>query len=122
MTIRLSTSGQKEIQKLPTKYTFKIVTFNKVIIPNNVIIPEEVPSSTQVFNSCFVDEIKDPYTDKAYKKSYLVVYTYNNKKKNLVLMHLSKILDINQGIGSYLASIIQYNDNDNIEFYLWDII
>ena len=84
-------------------------------------MPEEIQSSTQVFNSHFVNDIKDPYTDKAYKKSCLVVHTYNNKKKNLVLMHLPKIPEVSQGIGSYLAAIIQNNDNDNIRFYLRDI-
>ncbi len=96
---QLSASGQKEIQKLVTKDVFKVITLDKVIIL------EEVLSSTQVFNSILVDNIKDPCTNQAPNKNRLVVHAYN-KKKNLVLMHSPKILGINQGIGSCLAIII----------------
>lgn len=81
----LSTSRQKEIQGLLKKDLFKVVTSDKVVMP------EEVPSNTQVFNSCFVDDIKDLCIDKADEKSCSVVYAYNDEKKNLVLMHLPKI-------------------------------
>ena len=36
-------------------------------------------------------------------------------------MHSPKIPGVSQDIGSYLAAIIQNNDNDNIRFYLQDI-
>ena len=84
-------------------------------------MPGEVFSSIQVFNSHFVDNIKDLYTDKADKKSCPIVHAYNNKKKNLMLMHLSKILGVRQDISSCFASIIWKNDNDNVKFFLWDI-
>ncbi len=100
---------QKEIQELLEKDIFK------------VIMPEKIPSRIQVFNSSLVDNIKNLYTDKAYKKNRPVVHIYNNKKKNFVLIHLSKILEVNQDIGSCLADIIQDNDNNNIRFYLWNI-
>ena len=45
---QLSISGQKEIQRLPEKDVFKVV------------MPEKIPSSLQVFDFCFIDEIKDP--------------------------------------------------------------
>ncbi len=109
---QLSTDGQKVIQELLEKDDFKVVTHNKVVTP------EEVPSSTQVFNPRFVDDIKDSCTDKVYKKSCLVVHPYNNEKKSFALMHLPKISGVSQGISSCLTAMIQDNDNDNIKFYL----
>lgn len=47
---------------------------------------KEVLSSVKVLNSRFVDNIKDLYINKAYKKSYPVIYIYNNKYKNLILI------------------------------------
>ena len=44
--------------------------------------------------SSFMDAIKDPWTNKAYEKSNLVVYAYNNKKKNIMLGHLPQILRV----------------------------
>ena len=106
---QLSASGQKEIQKLLEKDVFKVV------------MPEEVSSSTQVFNSSLVDNIKDPCNDKVYEKSRPVVHTYNDEKKNLMLMHSPKIPEVSQGISSCLAAIMRDDDNDNIKFYLQDI-
>lgn len=83
---QISISRQKEIQKLFEKDVFQVV------IPNKVVIPKRISSSTQVFNSCFVDRIKDLCTDKAYEKDCLVVYTYNDKEKDLVLINSRKIL------------------------------
>ena len=114
--IRLFASGQKEIQRLLEKDDFKVVT------PDKVVTPEEVPSSTQVFNPRFVHNIKDPCTDKVYEKSRSAVHAYNDEKKGLTLMHLPKIPGVSQGIGSCLTTIIRDNDNDNIRFYLRDIM
>lgn len=66
----------------------------------------EILKNTQVFNSSLVNNIKDLYIDKAYKKNRLVMHTYNNEKKNLVLMHLPKIPRVNQSISSCFAVII----------------
>ena len=112
---QLSTSGQKKIQGLLEKNDFKVLTLNKLVMP------EKIQSSTQVFYSHFVNDIKDPYPDKIYEKSCLVVHTYNDKKKNLMLMHSPKIPEVSQSIGSCLATIIRDNDNDNFRFYLRDI-
>ena len=92
---QLSASGQK--QGLFEKDVFKVV------IPDKVVTPEEVPNSTQVFNSRFIDEIKDPYTNKAYGKSRLVVQADNDKDKNLELTKLP---------------IIQQACNLNRDFYI----
>lgn len=107
--IKLSASGQKKIQELLEKDVCKVVTL------------EEVLNSTQVFNFCFINDIKDLYTDKANKKSHPVVHIYNDEKKNLVLIHSPKILGVSQGIGFCLTVIMQDNDNNNIKFYLQDI-
>ena len=85
-------------------------------------MPKEVPSNIQVFNSYFVDNIKDPCIDKADEKSRPVVNIYNDEKKNLMLIHSSKIPEVRQSIGSCLAAIFQADDNNNIRFYLQDIM
>ena len=107
---QLSASGQKKIQELPEKDIFKVVT------------PQKIPSSLQVFDFHFVDEIKNPYIDKVYKKSRPIIHVYNDEEKNLILIHSPKILGVSQGISSYLAAIIQDDDNDNIRFYLPNIM
>ncbi len=111
----MRTVGQKEIQGLFEKDDFKFLT------PNKVVTPEKVPSSTQVFNPRFVDYIKDPCTDKVYKKSRLVVHAYNDEKKSLALMHSPKIPGVSQGIGSCLDAIIRDDNNNNIRFNLREI-
>ncbi len=113
---QLSVSGQKEIQRLLEKDIFKVVTLNKVVMS------EEIPSSLQVFDSCFVNDIKDLYTDKAYEKSCPVMHAYNDKKKNLMLMHFPKKLEVRQSISFCLTTIIGNNDNNNIKIYLQDIM
>ena len=84
MDAKLLAFRQKKIERLLEKDILKVVASNKIVMP------KEVPSSTQDFNSRFVDEIKDPYIDKTYKKSCLIVYTYN-EKKNLVLTYSARI-------------------------------
>lgn len=102
---QLSTFGQKKIQRLLEKDILKVVIFEKII------------SIIQVFNYCFVDNIKNSCINKVYKKSCPFMYAYNNEKKNLILIYSPKILRVSQSIGFCLN-----NDNCNIRFYLWDII
>ena len=54
-------------------------------------MPKEVQNNIQLCNSYFVNNIKDPYADKVNKKSCLIMHTYINKKKNLVLISSPKI-------------------------------
>ena len=112
---QLFASGQKNIQGLLKKDVLKVSTYDKVVMP------EGISSSIQVFNSRFFYDIKDPCTDKADEKSRPVIHAYNDKKKNLMQMDLPKISEVRRGIGSYLAAIIQDNDNNNIMFYSRDI-
>lgn len=82
--------------------------FSKSSLPTKLsrVTPEEVSSSLQVFDSCFINEIKDLCIDKAYKKSCPNMHAYNDDEKNLVLMYSPKIPRVSQGISSYLAAII----------------
>lgn len=52
---------QKEIAGLLEKRVFKVVTTANIF------------NNAQIFNSCFIDKIKNPNTDKAYEKSCLVI-------------------------------------------------
>ena len=45
----------------------------------------DVPKGGRVFNSRFVNEIKNLGTNKAFEKSRLVVQAYNDLEKDLVL-------------------------------------
>lgn len=47
---------------------------------------EDILSNIQTFNSRFVNKIKNPNTNKAYKNNWLIIQAYNNKKKDLILV------------------------------------
>ena len=101
-------SRQKDIAGLLEKGVFKVVPTDSIL------------SNAQIFNSRFVDEIKNPGTDKAYEKSRLVVQAYNDKEKDLVLMQLPTMERVSQRLIVCLAAIFQ--NNDNIKLYLRDVI
>ena len=63
---QFSASRQKELTGLLEKGVFEITKL------------ANVPQGVRLFNSRFVDEIKNPGTDKAFEKSRLVVQAYNN--------------------------------------------
>jgi hypothetical protein len=56
----------------------------------------DVLSSTRIFNSRFVDEIKHFDIDKAFEKFRLVVQTFNDQNKDLVLIQSSTIQRVSQ--------------------------
>ena len=66
-------SRQKEITGLLDKGVFEIVQY------------DDIPKGARLFNSRFVDEIKNQGTDRAFEKSRLVVQAYNDQEKELVL-------------------------------------
>jgi hypothetical protein len=70
---------RKEINGLLKKGVFTVIT------------ERDVPQGVRIFNSRFVDEIKHPGTNKAFKKSRLVVQAYNDQGKDLVLTQLPTI-------------------------------
>ena len=59
-------SQRKEINSLLKKGVFKTVNIS------------DVPEGVRIFNSQFVDKIKNAGIDKAFEKSRLVVQAYNN--------------------------------------------
>ena len=99
-------SRQKEIAGLLEKDIFKVVT------------SADISSNTRIFNSRFVDEIKYAGTDKAYKKSRLVVQAYNDQEKDLVLTQSPTIQRVSQRLIVCLAAMFQDN---NIKLYLRDV-
>jgi hypothetical protein len=46
---------------------------------------KNIPQDIRIFNSRFINKLRNQGTDKAFKKSRLVVQVYNNNKKSLVL-------------------------------------
>jgi hypothetical protein len=57
---------------------------------------DDVSLDVRIFNSRFVDEIKHLDIDKAFEKSRLVVQTFNDQNKNLVLIQSSIIQRVSQ--------------------------
>lgn len=55
-------------------------------------MPKKILSNIQVFNSCFINNIKVLYTNKANEKSCLIVYIYNNNKKTYYINVFTKNL------------------------------
>jgi len=89
----------------------------------------------RIFNSRFVDEIKNEGTDKAFEKSRLVVQAFNDTDKDLVLTQAPTIQRVSQiiilsitailrdkGLGLYLRDIsqayVQSNTQLNRDFFV----
>jgi hypothetical protein len=66
-------SRQKELNGLLEKGVFEVVNM------------ADIPQGVRIFNSRFVDEVKNAGTDKAFEKSRLVVQAYHDHDKDLVL-------------------------------------
>ncbi|EED20803.1 hypothetical protein TSTA_039970 [Talaromyces stipitatus ATCC 10500] len=66
-------SQEKEINSLLENGVFEVVKVDNIL------------KGTRIFNSRFVNEIKNRGTDKAFEKSRLVVQAYNDKGKEIVL-------------------------------------
>src|SRR5438045_7318704 len=77
-------SCQKELTGLLEKGVFQIVNL------------ADIPSGSRLFNSWFIDEIKNLGTDTAFEKSRLVVQAYNNDKKKLFLTLSPMIIRVSQ--------------------------
>lgn len=60
-SVQYTISRQKGIAGLFKKSVFKVITI------------KDIPSNTKIFNSYFVNEIKNLGTDKIYEKSQLVI-------------------------------------------------
>lgn len=103
-------SGQKKIERLLKKDDFKVVTSDKVVTS------EEISSSTQGFNSHFLDNIKDSYTPRAYDRCYSVMHTSNDKKKNIMLGHSPKIPMFTQVLRDIEQTCIKIASDLNPDF------
>ena len=68
------------------------------------VIPQ-APKGVRIFNSRFVDEIKNPGTEKAFAKSRLVVQAFNDQEKDLVLTQSPTIQRISQRLILCLATL-----------------
>ena len=99
-------SRQKEITGLLKKGVFEVAN------------QKDIPPNTRIFNSRFVDEIKHPGTDNAFEKSRLVIQTYNDEEKALVLTQSSTIQRVSQRLIICLAAVLQDTDT---KLYLRDI-
>jgi hypothetical protein len=79
-------SQRKEINRLLKKGVFTVVTDSDVL------------QGVRIFNLRFINEIKHPSTNKAFKKSRLVIQAYNNQGKDLVLTQSPIIQRVSQRI------------------------
>lgn len=101
---QFSASRQKELAGLLEKGVFEIIKL------------ADVPQGIRIFNSRFVDEIKNKGTDKAFEKSRLVVQAYNDLEKELVLTQSPTIQRVSQRLILCIAAILPH-----IRLFLRDI-
>ncbi|CAG8980301.1 hypothetical protein HYALB_00013669, partial [Hymenoscyphus albidus] len=80
------------------------------------IRPCDLPESARILNSRFVDSIKNEGTEKAYKKSRLVIQAYNDENKSQVLTQSPTIQRVSQRIILAIAAICP-----ELNVYLRDI-
>ncbi|KAE8553803.1 hypothetical protein EYB25_002341 [Talaromyces marneffei] len=97
-------SRRKEINGLTEKGVFEAVD------------PKDVPLNIRIFNLRFVDEIKNPRTDKAFEKSRLVVQAYNDADKTFVLTESPTIQRCSQRLILCLALC-----KEDTKLYLQDV-
>ena len=69
----------KKINRLLKKSVFQGISISNV------------PSKMRIFNSCFVDKIKNKRIAMAFEKSKLVIQAYNNHGKEEILTQLPTI-------------------------------
>lgn len=91
-------SRQKKVTGLIEKGVFQVVDL------------KEIPPDIRIFKLRFVDEIKNQGTNKAFKKSRLVVQAYNNADKTLVFTQSPTIQRVSQRVIICLAAIFQDKD------------
>ena len=81
-----------------------------------VVNIDDIPQGIRIFNSRFVDKIKNKGTDKAFQKSRLVIQAYRDGEKDTVLTQSPTIQRVSQRLILALAVTI-----GNTELYLRDI-
>jgi hypothetical protein len=117
---QFKTSRQKELTGLLEKGVFEIVRL------------DDIPEDTRLFNSRFVDEVKNAGTSNAFEKSRLVVQAYNDQEKDIVLTQSPTIQRVSQRLILCIAAMghhtlylrdisqayVQSTTNLNREFYV----
>jgi hypothetical protein len=103
--VQYEDSRQAEIEGLLEKGVFAVT------------LRSEVPEGIRIFNSRFVDEIKNEGTDKELRKSRLVVQAYNDQEKYAVLTQSPTIQRISQRIILSIAAMT----TETTGLYLRDI-
>jgi hypothetical protein len=98
-------SRRKEINDLLKRQVFEIITIS------------EVSKNVRIFNFRFVDEIKHSDISQTYEKSRLMIQTYNDHEKTLMLTQALIIQRMSQRIILAIAASI----NENHHLYLRDI-
>jgi Cu2+-containing amine oxidase len=98
-------SRHAEVLGLIAKDVFEITTKSEVL------------RGSRIFNSRFVDEVKNKGTSKEFMKSRLVVQAYNDDEKRLVLTQSPTIQRVSQRIILCIAAITQ----ETTRLYLRDI-
>jgi hypothetical protein len=93
-TSTFAESRRKEINDLLKRQIFEL------------IIISEVLKNVRIFNFRFVDEIKHSDISQAYEKSKLVIQTYNDHEKTLVLTQAFTIQEMSQRIILVIAASI----------------
>lgn len=96
-------SRRKEINGLLEKSVFEVVLIS------------DVSKGTRIFNSRFVDEVKNAGTANAFEKSRLVVQAYNDHGKDLILTQAPTIQQMSQRLILALSPCTDY------DLYLRDI-
>jgi hypothetical protein len=89
-------SRRKEINDLLKRQMFELIIISKVL------------KNVRIFNFRFVDEIKHSDTSQAYEKSRLIVQTYNDHEKTLVLTQAFTIQRMSQRIILVIAASINH--------------
>jgi hypothetical protein len=97
LTLTFIESRKKKINDLLKKKVFEMT------------IIFEIFDDVRIFNSRFVDEIKHSGTSQTYGKSKLIIQTYNDHEKILVLIQAFIIQRISQRIILFIATSIHYD-------------
>ncbi len=96
-TFTFADSRRKEINELLKRQVFEIITIS------------EVSKNVRIFKFRFVDEIKHSNISQTYEKSRLMIQTYNDHEKTLMLTQASTIQRMSQRIILAIAASISEN-------------
>ena len=84
----------------------------KIINESNVL------EGMRIFNSRFIDEVKNSSMDQAFEKSHLIVQVYNDTEKNFMLTQSPTIQHASQYLLLTIATMLHDN---NVNLYLRNI-